>query len=165
MFLVKCQADNAEGSDSFNPCWLAVPGVPCAIKVAPKAAADATVDAGNSTNSTAADGGNDVTATEAPIVAHLAQKRVTHLAQKVPTAHVVGHVQARGQAPRAASNAGMHSPLQVSCARVRSDVWSIWLQVPACCVPLCVSLSLFLALYLSLSISRSLSVRARVRGA
>jgi hypothetical protein len=190
MFLVKCQVDNLEGTEALDPSWL---GDAYAVKVAAKAAAaDAVVDAGNSTNSTAAAGDDDATTgaeTEAPIVVHLAQKRVTHLAQKAPTAHVVGHVQARGQAPRAAPHAGMFSPLQVSCVCVCVQRWLV--DFPNACmlcpslrlsmrpsmrlslfVPLCVSMRVYACPLpplsrscLSLSISRSLCVRARVRGA
>ena len=67
---------------------------------------------GNATDG-AAEEGEEEAAEEAPNVAHLAQKRVTHLAQVVPTATVVGRAQAHGS-PRAAQPAGMQSPLQVS---------------------------------------------------
>ena len=67
---------------------------------------------GNATDG-AAEEGEEEAAEEAPNVAHLAQKRVTHLAQVVPTATVVGRAQAHGS-PRTAQPAGMQSPLQVS---------------------------------------------------
>eukprot|EP00802_Teleaulax_amphioxeia_P003389 Tamp_03392.p3 GENE.Tamp_03392~~Tamp_03392.p3 ORF type:complete len:321 (+),score=94.39 Tamp_03392:2686-3648(+) len=104
--------DDAEGASLLDPSWL---GDKYHVTVASASEDGAEpVAAGNSTgNATdgAAEEGEEEAAEEAPNVAHLAQKRVTHLAQVVPTATVVGRAQAHGS-PRAAQPAGMQSPLQ-----------------------------------------------------